>query len=150
MHLDADGRLDGYVTYKAVGPDEDDRTLEVVDLVAATADAYLGLWGFLGAVDLASTVTWDMAPVDDPLTWALRDPRVTTALVGASSVAQLEANLAGGTGAPLTDAELTAIDAFASNRLASRPSSPVEAPIRRNVTPELRASHAASSTAAQS
>lgn len=48
------------------------------------------------------------------LTWALRDPRVTTALVGASSVAQLEANLAGGTGAPLTDAELTAIDAFAA------------------------------------
>ncbi|NQX05745.1 GNAT family N-acetyltransferase [Rathayibacter sp. VKM Ac-2856] len=78
VHLDADGELDGYVTYKAVGPDEDDRTLEVVDLVAATSDAYLALWGFLGAVDLASTVTWDMAPVDDPLTWALRDARVVS------------------------------------------------------------------------
>ena len=48
------------------------------------------------------------------LTWALRDPRVTTALVGASSVAQLEANLLGGAGAPLTDEELTAIDEWAA------------------------------------
>ncbi|MBO0983366.1 GNAT family N-acetyltransferase [Rathayibacter sp. SD072] len=76
VHLDSDGVLDGYVTYRATGPDDDDRTLAVVDLVAATEDAYLGLWGFLGAVDLASTVTWDMAPLDDPLTWALRDARV--------------------------------------------------------------------------
>lgn len=76
VHLASDGTLDGYVTYRAVGPEDDDRTLEVVDLVAADADAYLGLWGFLGAVDLASTVTWGMAPIDDPLTWALRDSRV--------------------------------------------------------------------------
>ncbi|PPH18371.1 MULTISPECIES: GNAT family N-acetyltransferase [unclassified Rathayibacter] len=75
VHLDEEGTLDGFVTYRAVGP-EDDKTLEIVDLVAPGADAYLALWGYLGAVDLASAVTWDMAPVDDPLTWALRDARV--------------------------------------------------------------------------
>lgn len=33
VHLDDGGELDGYVTYRAVGPDEA-RTLEIVDLVA--------------------------------------------------------------------------------------------------------------------
>ncbi|MQA33544.1 aldo/keto reductase [Modestobacter roseus] len=45
------------------------------------------------------------------LRWAVRDERVTTALIGASSVAQLEANLAATTGPDLTDEELAAIEA---------------------------------------
>ncbi|HZC39989.1 MAG TPA: L-glyceraldehyde 3-phosphate reductase [Streptosporangiaceae bacterium] len=44
------------------------------------------------------------------LSWVLRDPRVTSALIGASSVAQLEENLAALTGPPLTSEELAAID----------------------------------------
>jgi L-glyceraldehyde 3-phosphate reductase len=44
------------------------------------------------------------------LQWVLRDPRVTSVLIGASSVAQLEANVAALDGPPLTDAELAAID----------------------------------------
>src|SRR5947199_5519821 len=44
------------------------------------------------------------------LQWVLRDPRVTSVLIGASSVAQLEANVAALDGPPLTDAELGAID----------------------------------------
>jgi L-glyceraldehyde 3-phosphate reductase len=47
------------------------------------------------------------------LTWALRDPRMTTVLVGASSVAQLDANLAAFDGPALTDDELAAIDQHA-------------------------------------
>ena len=47
------------------------------------------------------------------LTWALRDPRVTTVLVGASSVAQLDANLAAFDGPDLTGDELAAIDQHA-------------------------------------
>jgi predicted acetyltransferase len=70
VHVAPGGTLDGYVTYKAV-----DGGLEIVDLVAATTDAYLGLWQYLAAVDLSTTVKWDLAPVDDPLTWALRDSR---------------------------------------------------------------------------
>jgi L-glyceraldehyde 3-phosphate reductase len=44
------------------------------------------------------------------LQWALRDSRVTSAVIGASSVQQLDANLDALDGPPLTDAELAAID----------------------------------------
>ncbi|HEY5833562.1 L-glyceraldehyde 3-phosphate reductase [Streptomyces sp.] len=47
------------------------------------------------------------------LSWALRDPRVTSALIGASSVAQLEANVAAVGAAPLTAEELAEIDRYA-------------------------------------
>ncbi|CUR57850.1 aldo-keto reductase [metagenome] len=47
------------------------------------------------------------------LQWALRDPRVTSAVIGASSVEQLDTNLDALSAPPLTDDELTAIDAFA-------------------------------------
>jgi L-glyceraldehyde 3-phosphate reductase len=44
------------------------------------------------------------------LTWVLRDPRVTSALVGASSVEQLAGNLGALSAPALTDIELAAID----------------------------------------
>src|ERR1700726_4085631 len=44
------------------------------------------------------------------LSWVLRDPRVTSALIGASSVAQLEENLAAAAHTDFTNEELTAID----------------------------------------
>ncbi|MFD0691096.1 L-glyceraldehyde 3-phosphate reductase [Actinomadura fibrosa] len=44
------------------------------------------------------------------LLWTLRDPRVTSALIGASSVAQLEENLAALDGPELTADELAVID----------------------------------------
>ncbi|PPK70611.1 L-glyceraldehyde 3-phosphate reductase [Actinokineospora auranticolor] len=47
------------------------------------------------------------------ISWVLRDRRVTSALVGASSVAQLEANLAARDAPPFTDDELAAIDRYA-------------------------------------
>jgi L-glyceraldehyde 3-phosphate reductase len=47
------------------------------------------------------------------LTWVLRDPRVTSALIGASSVRQLEDNVAALDAPPLTDDELAAIDKHA-------------------------------------
>ncbi|WP_329122181.1 L-glyceraldehyde 3-phosphate reductase [Streptomyces sp. NBC_01465] len=47
------------------------------------------------------------------LNWVLRDPRMTSALIGASSVKQLEENVAALAGAPLSDAELKEIDTFA-------------------------------------
>jgi L-glyceraldehyde 3-phosphate reductase len=47
------------------------------------------------------------------LAWTLRDPRVTSALVGASSVAQLEANVASLERLDLSDDELAAIDRYA-------------------------------------
>jgi L-glyceraldehyde 3-phosphate reductase len=47
------------------------------------------------------------------LSWVLRDERVTSVLIGASSVAQLEANVAALEGPPLTDDELAEIDKHA-------------------------------------
>lgn len=47
------------------------------------------------------------------LTWVLRDERMTSALIGASSVAQLEENVAALAAPKLTDEELTEIDTFA-------------------------------------
>ncbi|WP_447005330.1 L-glyceraldehyde 3-phosphate reductase [Saccharothrix isguenensis] len=47
------------------------------------------------------------------LTWALRDERVTSVLIGASSVEQLDANVAALDGPPLTDDELERIDEHA-------------------------------------
>ncbi|MEW2139735.1 L-glyceraldehyde 3-phosphate reductase [Streptomyces sp. NPDC005409] len=47
------------------------------------------------------------------LTWVLRDERMTSALIGASSVRQLEENVAALAAAPLSQAELKEIDSFA-------------------------------------
>ena len=47
------------------------------------------------------------------LQWALRDPRVTSAVIGASSVEQLDTNLDALDGPPLTDEELALIDQYA-------------------------------------
>jgi L-glyceraldehyde 3-phosphate reductase len=47
------------------------------------------------------------------LSWVLRDERVTSVLIGASSVAQLEDNVAALDGPPLTDEELAEIDRHA-------------------------------------
>ncbi|UQX05125.1 L-glyceraldehyde 3-phosphate reductase [Streptomyces sp. RerS4] len=47
------------------------------------------------------------------LTWVLRDDRMTSALIGASSVRQLEENIAALAGEPLSEAELKEIDSFA-------------------------------------
>jgi L-glyceraldehyde 3-phosphate reductase len=48
------------------------------------------------------------------LAWTLRDPRVTSALAGASSVEQLEANVAALERLDFTDAELAEIDSYAT------------------------------------
>jgi L-glyceraldehyde 3-phosphate reductase len=47
------------------------------------------------------------------LTWALRDPRITSVLIGASSVKQLEDNIAAIQAAPLSSTELEQIDQHA-------------------------------------
>ncbi|WP_446040293.1 L-glyceraldehyde 3-phosphate reductase [Streptomyces sp. SID1121] len=47
------------------------------------------------------------------LNWVLRDPRMTSALIGASSVKQLDENVAALSAAPLSEDELVEIDTFA-------------------------------------
>ena len=47
--------------------------------------------------------------------WALRDPRMTSLVIGASSVAQLEANVASLQDTSLDEDELTEIDRHATD-----------------------------------
>lgn len=75
LHYDDAGEVDGYVVYHSLGWDSTPLTVKVVDLVAATDDAYLGLWEFLAAIDLNDRVRYHVAPVDDPLRWAVADSR---------------------------------------------------------------------------
>jgi len=75
LHYDLSGALDGYVSYRFKGWEHKPYTMEIVDFVAATNAGYLDLWRFLGSIDLIDEITWAEAPVDDPLAWALEDPR---------------------------------------------------------------------------
>ncbi|MCW1249092.1 GNAT family N-acetyltransferase [Acaricomes phytoseiuli] len=75
VHYGADGGIDGYVSYKAVRDGDKLTAHKVVDLLALTPEAYLGLWAFLGSLDLSPKVTWSGAPVADPLFWAVNDQR---------------------------------------------------------------------------
>jgi L-glyceraldehyde 3-phosphate reductase len=62
--------------------------------------------------DLAGRRGQTLAPM--AIAWTLRDPRVTSALVGASSVAQLEANVAALDNLEFSDDELAEIDRHAT------------------------------------
>ncbi|MER7945946.1 L-glyceraldehyde 3-phosphate reductase [Streptomyces sp. NPDC096079] len=64
-----------------------------------------------GLADIAERRGQSLAQL--ALAWVLRDERMTSALIGASSVAQLEENVAAVAGPPLTDEELKEIDSFA-------------------------------------
>ena len=50
------------------------------------------------------------------ISWVLRRPEVTSALIGASSVAQLDANLDAADAEPFTDDQLRSIDEWAVDR----------------------------------
>jgi predicted acetyltransferase len=78
---------DGYALY-AVRGDHDDEgpagEVRIRELVAATPAARALLWDFLLDQDLTRTVTWALAPADEPLWLMLTDPHAVRLLVGAS------------------------------------------------------------------
>ena len=75
-------------------------TTEVLEQVAALSE-------------IAGRRGQTLAPL--AITWVLRDPRVTTALIGASKWEQIAELLAALEGPPLTDAELAEIDRHAED-----------------------------------
>ena len=94
------------MSYLFKGWDTAPQTLEVIDLVAADDNAYLGLWEFLASVDLVERIEWGAAPADDPLRWAVANWR-SLALTGLEDllwirvldvVAAFEARAYGGSG----------------------------------------------------
>lgn len=80
-----DGPL-GYVSYRHEGRPDDQGgrgTVRVRDLVATSPEVHLRLWRFLADLDLVERALWGRASHEDPLAWALTDPRcVRTTGVG--------------------------------------------------------------------
>jgi predicted acetyltransferase len=78
---------DGYALY-AVRPDHDDEgpagEVKIRELVAATPAARALLWDFLLDQDLTRTVTWPLAPADEPLWLMLADPDAVRLAFGTS------------------------------------------------------------------
>ena len=75
IRYNGDGIPDGYATYKSLGWQTDPHTVKITDLVAASDEAYRELWRYLGSIDLVERLTFDVAPVADPLPWMLADRR---------------------------------------------------------------------------
>ncbi len=73
-----------------------------------------GLWDRIAKLEaLAKQRGQDLSQM--ALSWILRDPRMTSVIVGVSSVRQLAANLAAAKAPPLTTAECKAIDDILGN-----------------------------------
>lgn len=75
IRYNTDGVPDGYAAYKSLGWGTEPHTVKVTDLIAATDEAYRELWRYLGSLDLVDRVTFNHAPVADPLPWMLADRR---------------------------------------------------------------------------
>jgi predicted acetyltransferase len=73
-----EGRVEAFAVYDVDGPWRDgfpDRTVTVLDLVAATPDAEAALWQFVCGIDLIRRVTAPAVPTDLDLPWRLVDSR---------------------------------------------------------------------------
>lgn len=67
--------VDGYVDYEVASPGALPARITVRDLFATSPEAYAALWRYLLDVDLASTISARMRPIDEALRWLLIDPR---------------------------------------------------------------------------
>jgi predicted acetyltransferase len=77
-HYDDAGAIDGYALWRPVrrwsdtGPAGE---VHVMEHVAANPAAYLGLWAYLLSIDLTKPVQMRYAAPDEPLLYAVNDPR---------------------------------------------------------------------------
>lgn len=83
---------------------------------SVVSDEYLGHARALN--DIAESRGQSLAQM--AVTWTLRHSEVTSSLIGASSVAQLDANLDAALSEPLTESELAAIDPHAIHGLVDK------------------------------
>lgn len=77
LAYEEDGAPQGYVVYthgRAAQPSKS--VLHVMDLFALTPAAYQALWQVMGGYDNIDEIVWDNAPVDDPLSLMLVEPRL--------------------------------------------------------------------------
>jgi len=75
---DEDGAVRGLAIYRLVerAGDFTGFTVELLQLVSTTPDAYRALWHFLLELDLVASVRAFLRPTDEPLRWLVRDPRM--------------------------------------------------------------------------
>jgi predicted acetyltransferase len=79
--------VDGYALWRRKGDGDETGPkgeVDVVEMVAATPEAYLALWEFLFSVDLARTVRYTFAATDEPLRYLVNEPRALGAKVADS------------------------------------------------------------------
>lgn len=71
------GEVDGVALYRVIENHDDftKSTIEVQLLLAATDEAYAGLWRFLLSMDLIGTLRASELAVDEPLWWMIADQR---------------------------------------------------------------------------
>lgn len=73
VHLtEEDAEVDGMALYR-IEREDGRRFAKLVCLLGFSPDAYLGLWRFLGGIDLVERVVWHAADPLDPVRWALTD-----------------------------------------------------------------------------
>lgn len=83
QYRSAAGDVDGVAVYRVTENEQDfaASTVDVQLLVAATDEAYAGLWRFLLTLDLIATVRASELSVDEPLWWMIADQRAATVTV---------------------------------------------------------------------
>ena len=83
QYRSAAGDVDGVAVYRVTENESDfaASTADVHLLVAATDEAYAGLWRFLLTLDLIATVRASELSVDEPLWWMIADQRAATVTV---------------------------------------------------------------------
>ncbi|MGN6325489.1 GNAT family N-acetyltransferase [Pseudolysinimonas sp.] len=77
QYRDESGELRGMAIY-TVSEDPDDFTahrVAVLNVIAASDDAYAAIWRFFVEMDLVATVTYDLGAVDEPMRWMVSDFR---------------------------------------------------------------------------
>lgn len=73
---DADGQIAGFALYEiAMDNVSQPGRLKLVDLVAATDDAYAALWRFLVEMDMVSEIAAPLRSVSEPVAWQVADHR---------------------------------------------------------------------------
>lgn len=72
-----DGSALGYATYRQKQEWEDfpEGEIHIIELIALTPEAHMGLWAFLTNIDLFPKVGYRHAPLDDPLSLQVSDQR---------------------------------------------------------------------------
>jgi Predicted acetyltransferase involved in intracellular survival and related acetyltransferases len=78
---DAEGTAQGFAIYRVSGGETDftKHTVRIQQLLAATDDAYAGLWRHLLELDLVTTVSALLRSVDEPVRWQIADARAVRA-----------------------------------------------------------------------